>query len=169
MSAIVSFYCYLKKNNQDNTGFTLIELLVVIIIIGVLSAIALPNFLRQAGRARETEIMNAVGSINKAQQAYHWERQKFAQGASDAEIIDKLGLKFDNEYIDSYSIVSNSSAASTAPVNNEFAIDGTRAYSAGIFASGGSYSFIICQSVNVARELARPTSSTSCNAGEAIK
>ena len=158
-----------KLENKNHRGFTLIELLVVIIIIGVLAAIALPNFLRQAGRARETEIMNAVGAINRAQQAYHWERQTFAQGANDAEAISKLGLAFDNEYIDSYAIQSSSSGATTAPINNEFAVDGTRAYSAGIFASGGNYTTIVCQSVDVAIDLARPTNSTNCVAGERIK
>jgi type IV pilus assembly protein PilA len=42
-------------NKKKEGGFTLIELLVVIIIIGILAAIALPSFLNQANRARESE------------------------------------------------------------------------------------------------------------------
>ena len=158
-----------KENNKNVEGFTIIELLVVIIIVGILAAIALPNFLRQAGRARETEIINAVGTVNRSQQTYHYEKQEFAQGSSDAEVIDKLGLKFDHEYIDSYQIASDSNKATIAPVNNEFTDDGTRAYSAGIFVSGGNYTTIICQSVDVAKELTPPTNSTSCDAGESIR
>ncbi|RZM82258.1 type IV pilin-like G/H family protein [Leptolyngbya iicbica] len=66
------------RSKKDEGGFTLIELLVVIIIIGILAAIALPSFLNQANRARETEATNAVGSLNRGQQAYYLERVNFA-------------------------------------------------------------------------------------------
>ncbi|PSP17687.1 MAG: hypothetical protein BRC52_13230, partial [Cyanobacteria bacterium SW_5_48_44] len=53
---------------KSNAGFTLIELLVVIIIVGVLSAIALPTFLDQAGKARESEAKTNLGALNRGQQ-----------------------------------------------------------------------------------------------------
>lgn len=65
-----------KKNGEK--GFTLIELLGVIIIIGILAAIALPSFLNQAAKARQSEAKTSVGSMVKAQEAYYLEKQSYA-------------------------------------------------------------------------------------------
>lgn len=71
---------------KANGGFTLIELLVVIIIIGILSAIALPSFLNQANKARQSEAKTYIGSMNRAQQAYYLENSGFSDS------IPLLGL-----------------------------------------------------------------------------
>ena len=74
---------------KANGGFTLIELLVVIIIIGILSAIALPSFLNQANKAKQSEAKAYVGSSNRAQQAYYMENGNFVLSTDD---FGRLGL-----------------------------------------------------------------------------
>ena len=44
-----------KGRNALEKGFTLVELMIVIVIVGILSAVALPNFLSQTNRAKATE------------------------------------------------------------------------------------------------------------------
>ena len=79
---------HFAAKKKDNGGFTLIELLVVIIIIGILSAIALPSFLNQANKAKQSEAKTYIGSLNRAQQAYYMENNQFADDAS----FGRLGL-----------------------------------------------------------------------------
>lgn len=81
----VKYLQYLNRK-KDNSGFTLIELLVVIIIIGILSAIALPAFLNQANKAKQSEAKTNVGSMVRGQQAYYAENGAFVLGTNFGDL-----------------------------------------------------------------------------------
>ncbi|MEM1394944.1 MAG: type IV pilin-like G/H family protein [Cyanobacteria bacterium P01_H01_bin.150] len=84
------------SKKKENEGFTLIELLVVIIIIGILSAIALPAFLNQANKARASEAKTYIGSINRAQQAYVLENPDFVTAQANFAQLE-LGISTQTE------------------------------------------------------------------------
>lgn len=97
-----------KFTPHSSEGFTLIELLVVIVIVGILSAIALPSFLNQANKAKETESKQYIGSLNRAHQAYFLEKNAFTNDFS------LLGLGIRTETANyTYAIQTNTSTAAT--------------------------------------------------------
>ncbi|MCU0567787.1 MAG: prepilin-type N-terminal cleavage/methylation domain-containing protein [Oculatellaceae cyanobacterium Prado106] len=66
-----------QRGLATHQGFTLLELLVVVTIVGLLSAMAVPSYLRQANRSREAEARTYVAAINRGQQAFFNEHLRF--------------------------------------------------------------------------------------------
>lgn len=64
-----------KLGNQK--GFTLIELMIVVAIIGILAAIAIPNFLRYQAQSRQAEARTNLGGIFVAETSYFGEQSRF--------------------------------------------------------------------------------------------
>ncbi|WAS04819.1 prepilin-type N-terminal cleavage/methylation domain-containing protein [Gloeomargaritales cyanobacterium VI4D9] len=66
-----------QRERIGNGGFTLVELLVVVVIIGILAAIALPSFLAQSAKAKQSEAQVTLNAWIKAQQLYRYEYGRF--------------------------------------------------------------------------------------------
>lgn len=75
------------KERQDE-GFSLVELLVVIIIIGILAAVAIPLFLNQRAKARDTAARSDVSTIGREISTYFVDGADSTAGDLRVNIVD---------------------------------------------------------------------------------
>ena len=171
----LKFLQHLTQKKKDEEGFTLIELLVVIIIIGVLSAIALPSFLNQAAKARAAEAKSNVGSMNRAQQASYLENQTFTTTVSE------LGLSMINS-TDNFNYTAKGTGGTTVALTSAVTNLGTskktdiKSYAGGTFyipggtGTEGATSTILCEANNPGTsEVAAPAVTGCAAASKQIK
>ena len=62
---------------RSKKGFTLVELMIVVAIIGILAAIAIPNFLNFRMKAKTAEAKSNLGAIRSTEVAYFAENDAF--------------------------------------------------------------------------------------------
>ena len=72
-----------QRKASSQKGFTLVELMIVIVIVGILAAVALPNFLNQTDKAKATEAKENISAILKKAQAQYVEDGADPSTASD--------------------------------------------------------------------------------------
>ncbi len=85
---------------SNNRGFTLIELMIVVVIIGVLAAIAIPNFVAMTDRAREGTTKSNMHGFQVAAEDYSVESDGvYASAATDvATRLPNNGANFRNPF-----------------------------------------------------------------------
>ncbi len=74
--------------NKNTKGFTLIELMIVVAIIGILAAIALPQYNNYVARTQVAEAFTLVGTVKQALTLYYQESGEFPQHTTLAERND---------------------------------------------------------------------------------
>ncbi|MGE4519884.1 MAG: type IV pilin protein [Desulfobacteraceae bacterium] len=64
---------------KKSKGFTLIELMIVVAIIGILAAIAIPNFMNYQCKAKQSEAKSMLGNIRTLQEVYFAEESTYTE------------------------------------------------------------------------------------------
>lgn len=161
----VHFLLFIYRKNKQQ-GFTLIELLVVMMLIGLLAAISMPNFLNQIRKARQIEAKNNLGAIARAQQAYHFEHKTFASTLTQLSANDMFTPKY-------YNYPSPDTATDSLLKQRATAIDANsdrvRDYALGVYFNAGSYALALCEGKDLGEVVEAPDSLAGSCTNDGIK
>jgi len=97
---------------RSEKGFTLIELLVVIAIIGILAAIAIPQFAAYRRRGYDSDVKSNVKNASTSQEAYFTDKNTYAATIAD---LTARGLRQS----------ANVNLGAPAPTATSFVLTGT--------------------------------------------
>ncbi len=79
---------------RTNHGFTLVELMIVVAIIGILAALAIPNFIKFQARAKQSEAKTTLRGLSTAQTNYFAESDRYANNLSDVNFQVERGNRY---------------------------------------------------------------------------
>ncbi len=91
---------------KNNKGFTLIELMIVVAIIGILAAIAIPNFLSYQCKSKQSEAKTNLGAIANSEESYNADYSRYIDCANVAELKTNLNWEAKGNRKYDYSVLT---------------------------------------------------------------
>jgi len=79
---------------RAQAGFTLIELLVVVLIIGILAAIAVPQYFKVVEKGRFAEATSCFSTLKGAQERYYLKNNSYTSAVTDLDVTCPAGKAF---------------------------------------------------------------------------
>ncbi len=77
-----------------NRGFTLIELMIVVAIIGLLAALAIPNFIKFQARARQSEAKSNLKALWTAEKSWYGDKQSYCTSLDNTGFAPERGNRY---------------------------------------------------------------------------
>ncbi len=102
---------------NNKKGFTLIELLVVVLIIGILAAMAMPQYFRAVERSRMTEAVTLLGNIAQSEQRKYMQINHYTASFQALDVAPREAGAI-NAYCTKGTQPAASEAAAIAPAAN---------------------------------------------------
>ncbi len=103
-----------KLRGSNEKGFTLIELMIVIAIIGILAAIAIPNFVSYRMRAYDSDAQSNIKNLLTAEEAYFVDNSTYTSTVANLPGFvqsPKVSITVSNVTVTGYDVQATHSAS----------------------------------------------------------